>query len=259
MDEEVRVFDFQRIFLGDLPLEFVLEVAFRTAFMFAFTVILVRLLGKRGMGQLSPFELVIIIALGSSVGDPMFYPDVPLLHAMIVVTVIVLMQRALVRVADRSKLVERFVESEPRLFVREGVVDIDALARERFARDELFTMLREEGVEQLGQVKRAYLEPSGRVSVWMHLPENAQPGLPILPQNDPDRPEPSECSALSTFDGPAACCACGYVAEAKTGVANGECPACNASTGWVAAAEPEEAGDTTSNRRRRTRRNPIVR
>src|SRR5687768_8186714 len=98
-EEQIRVFDFQRIFLGDLPLEFALEVAFRTAFMFAFTVILVRLLGKRGMGQLSPFELVIIIALGSSVGDPMFYPDVPLFHAMVVVTVIVISQRALVRLA----------------------------------------------------------------------------------------------------------------------------------------------------------------
>lgn len=96
MDEEIQVFDWKRIFLGDLEPAFALEVAFRTGFMFAYTIILVRLLGKRGIGQLSPFELVIIIALGSAVGDPMFYPDVPLFHAMVVVTVIVLLQRALV-------------------------------------------------------------------------------------------------------------------------------------------------------------------
>ena len=47
------------------------------------------MLGKRGMGELSPFELVIIVALGSAVGDPMFYADVPLVHGIIVITVVV--------------------------------------------------------------------------------------------------------------------------------------------------------------------------
>jgi uncharacterized membrane protein YcaP (DUF421 family) len=55
--------------------------------MYLYALLLVRLLGKRGMGQLAPFDFVIIIALGSAVGYPMFYPDVPVLHAMAAITV----------------------------------------------------------------------------------------------------------------------------------------------------------------------------
>lgn len=237
MNEEPRVFDLKRIFLGDLDPVFALEVAFRTGFMFVFTVTLVRLLGKRGIGQLSPFEFVIIIALGSAVGDPMFYPDVPLFHAMVVVTVIVLLQRALVGLTDRSEKMERYIESEPRLLVHEGVLDMDALKRERFARDELFTALREEGVEQLGQVKRAYLEPSGHVSVWKLQGNRSRPGLPILPRSDPDFAEPVPGDEPAPFAGLAACANCGSLAEAGAGRAMGQCRTCEETSGWLPASD----------------------
>lgn len=257
-EEEIRIFDLQRIFLGDLDPAFALEVAFRTGFMFLYTVAIVRLLGKRGMGQLSPFELVIIIALGSAVGDPMLYPDVPLVHAMVVVTVVVLLQRALVRASDRNSAIEKFVESEPRRLVLDGVLDLDALTTERFARDELFVTLREEGIEHLGQVKRAYLEPSGRVSVWMYQPGDSLPGLPILPQNDPDFPAPTECHLAPPFEGTAACCACGYIVVAKRNTPIGECPACKDSLGWVEAVDTSDEGDGSTGRTRKRRRNPLT-
>lgn len=256
MDEDIQVFDWKRMFLGDLEPEFALEVAFRTGFMFAYTVILVRLLGKRGIGQLSPFELVIIIALGSAVGDPMFYPDVPLLHAMIVVTVIVLLQRALVGLSDRSAVVERYVESEPRRLVLEGVIDVEALKSERFARDEFFTALREEGVEHLGQVKRAYLEPSGHISVWMYQPDDSLPGLPILPHSDPDYSEPIDYRSPSPFTGMAACFDCGNLLEVRQGSTLGACPACDEKTGWSKAVDTAR-GDGEPGRTRRRRAHPL--
>ena len=75
MVSEVETFDLHRIFLGDTSAWFLLEVIFRTTFMFVYTLILVRTTGKRGLGELSPFELLLVVALGSAVGDPMFYPD----------------------------------------------------------------------------------------------------------------------------------------------------------------------------------------
>ncbi len=57
-------FDLYRIFLGDQPPGFFLEIMFRTVVMYLYVLLLLRLLGKRGMGQLSPFEFTIIIALG---------------------------------------------------------------------------------------------------------------------------------------------------------------------------------------------------
>ncbi|MBN9165362.1 MAG: hypothetical protein BGO98_30195 [Myxococcales bacterium 68-20] len=64
--------------LGDEPPLFLVEVALRTTIIFVYTLPLLRLLGKRGVAQLSLFQVTIIIGLGSAVGDPMFQADVPL-------------------------------------------------------------------------------------------------------------------------------------------------------------------------------------
>jgi len=182
VEEGITPFDFDRMFLGDHPWAFTLEVVFRTVVMFVYTVGLVRMLGKRGMRQLSPFELVIIIALGSAVGDPMFYADVPLLHAMVVVTVVVLLVRGLALLTERSEPVERLVESEPTLLVRDGVILADALDGEHIAHDELLADLRESGFENLGDVRLAYLETSGNVSAFRRDAEDGQrEGLSLLP------------------------------------------------------------------------------
>ena len=67
-----KVFDWNRILINDLPYFFLLEVVLRTAVMFAFLLVALRFTGQRGVKQLSIFEIVIIIAMGSAAGDPMF-------------------------------------------------------------------------------------------------------------------------------------------------------------------------------------------
>ena len=62
------------------------EIIFRTVFMFCYTIANVRLMDKRSMGMLSSFEIIVIVALGSAVGDPMFYREIPLLYAMVVIS-----------------------------------------------------------------------------------------------------------------------------------------------------------------------------
>ena len=174
--------EFDRIFFGDLSLEVVLEIILRTTVMYLYTLALIRLLGKRGLGQLSVFELVILIALGSAVGDPMFYEDVPLVHGLLVITVIVTLERLLVKLTERNARVERLVESFPVLLVKDGVLLDDAIDQEDLSRREVYMGLRQEGVESLGEVKRAYLEPSGRLSVFKQSPPKG-PGESILPED----------------------------------------------------------------------------
>lgn len=83
----IRVFDLQRMLIGDLPWTFTFEVIVRTVIMYVYTLLMIRLLTKRAVGQLSLVEFLLVIALGSAVGDPMFYHDVPLLHGIAVITV----------------------------------------------------------------------------------------------------------------------------------------------------------------------------
>ena len=158
-------FDLHRIILGDLPAAFYLEILMRTTVLFLFTLLLIRATGKRSLGQLSVFDFVIIIALGSAVGDPMFYEDVPLLYGMVVVAVVVGLERVLALLTSRQARLELMVDSSPTVLVREGVVDYTALRHELMSVSELFQALRVGGIEQLDDVALAVLEPSGHISI----------------------------------------------------------------------------------------------
>ena len=81
-------FDLIRIFLGELPPIIYFEIFIRTAVLFFYVILLLRITPQRNIGGLSPIDLLIVIALGSAVGDPMFYPNVPLLHGIAVITII---------------------------------------------------------------------------------------------------------------------------------------------------------------------------
>ena len=168
-------FDLYRIFIEEQPLSFLIEILFRTAVMYLYVLLVLRLLGKRGMGQLSPFEFTIIIALGSAVGDPMFYPEVPLLHCLAVVTVVVahdaLRHLSLEPLGGGGGFPRR---SSPAASSTDGELNLKAIDGERFSREELFMLLRERNVSQLGQVRQAYLEPSGAISAFRTTEERVQ-------------------------------------------------------------------------------------
>jgi uncharacterized membrane protein YcaP (DUF421 family) len=174
-------FDPVRMLVGDFSWEFTLEIVLRTVIMYVYTLAVVRILGKRGLGHLSPFELVIIVALGSAVGDPMFYADVPLAHGIIVITVVVALQRALEELTEWSPRVEAVLESQARRLVTAGVVDVEALDSEELTETELFSALREREIEHLGEVKLAYLEPSGVITVFKVDKDEAPMGRSVLP------------------------------------------------------------------------------
>ena len=259
MGDDIRAFDFQRMFLGEQSAWLLAEVAFRTGFMFVYTLLLVRVLGKRGLGELSPFELLLVVALGSAVGDPMLYPEVPLLHAMVVVAVIVLLQRTVSAVVDRSRRVEQFIESTSTRLVTNGVMDLQAMRAERFARDELFMLLREDGVEQLGQVKRAYLEPSGRVSAWLFKVEEVAPGLSLVPPDDPECPAPLAAGEHAEGEGVYCCVACGANLRVDVGQALAACEVCTSEQGWTLASNEAGSGDGDGSRPRRRHRGTMGR
>jgi len=101
--DDVQPFDLTKMFLGDISWLFTLEIVFRTCVIYLYTVWLTRWISKRAIGQLSLVEFLLVIALGSAVGDPMFYPDVPILHGIIVITIVVLIDRGLLFVVNSGE------------------------------------------------------------------------------------------------------------------------------------------------------------
>ena len=186
MNPDFEVFDFRRIFLGNTPLVYLFEIVFRTLIMYSYSIFLLRLLGKRGMGQLSTLELAIIIAFGSAVGDPMVDANLPILHGMVAVTVVTIFQISLERMVNKNKKVEAIVEGEPNLVVDNGVIKWDCLTKGNLSKEDLFRSLRGKDVEHLGQIEKAFFETSGQISVLFQTPKKVKPGLSLIPENEID-------------------------------------------------------------------------
>lgn len=180
--EHDYAFDLHRIFFGDAPYPFLLEILFRTVIMYAYTIFLLRLLGKRGMGQLSTLELAIIISFGSAVGDPMMGVDIPIIHGLLVVTTVALLQIGMEKVINKHKKLENIMEGTPDCLVDRGVINLENLKNNELSHEDLLRSLRSSQVDHLGQINKAIFETSGVISVLFLPPKDIRPGLSVLPQ-----------------------------------------------------------------------------
>ncbi len=225
---DYEITDWGRILLGDLPGQFLLEVTIRTVLMFAVIFIGMRATGKRAVRQLSIMELVLIVGLGSAAGDPMFYNDVGLLPALVVFIVVILVYRSLTRLAAKSIKMEKLIEGESFLIVENGEFTIDSFNKEDLGQDEFFMEMRIKNVEHLGQIRKAYLETNGQVSIFFYEDEDVRPGLPLLPELFRQR------SRTITRTATYACTFCGNVKDLSPQEGFHVCPKCSRST-WVSA------------------------
>jgi uncharacterized membrane protein YcaP (DUF421 family) len=218
------MFDWERILINNAPVDFLAEVALRSAIMFIILLIVLKLAGKRGVKQLSIFEMVIIISLGSAAGDPMFYEDVGILQAIVVFIVVLALYRISTWLTGKSSLIEKLLEGETECLVDNGRFSVEKFKRGGLAQDEFFAELRLRNVEHLGQVKKAYLETSGNISVFFYENADCKPGMPILPELFKQQLQ------VITNDGHYCCCKCGSVHELSSGATT--CPTCEG-TKWV--------------------------
>ncbi|WP_138989811.1 DUF421 domain-containing protein [Larkinella sp. C7] len=206
-EEPIQAFDWQRMLLHDFPVSYLGEVALRTFVMFLILLTALKISGKREVKQLSVFELVLVIGLGSAAGDPMFYHDVPLLAAAVVFVVMMGSYKFFTRLSDKSKPVREFLEGKPVYVIENGCILVQNFDEEDLGLDELFAELRMAGIEHLGQVRTAILEHNGEVSIFQFKDDEVKPGLPILPH------KLKESFDTLSEAGHYACCQCGQVVE----------------------------------------------
>ncbi len=175
--------DLQQLLLGEESWSFLLETAFRTLVMFTVILLGLRMLGKRGIRQLSVFELGVIIGLGSAAGDPMFYKDVGLLPGMLVFAIVVSLYKLVTNIFNRNPKFEKFIEGEPATILVEGVLHLHKFKKEPIALDEFYTELRLRNVSHLGQLRQAIIETNGEVSMFFYKDDEVKWGLPIIPED----------------------------------------------------------------------------
>lgn len=229
----MEAFDWHRMLLDEFPLTFLGEVALRALFAYLAVFLFLKVSGRRGVRQLSLFEVVVILTLGSAAGDVSFYEDVPLLPIVVVFGTLLLLYRLTTSLMKRSPRFGSWVEGKPVVIIRDGLYELHVLAEQNISSDEFYMELRQAGVEHLGQVRLGILEVNGDVSLYFQESCDMRAGLSVLPE--PLRPT----FHLIPTKGLYACVHCGQTAELVAGQ-SATCTRCH-STLWSEALNRERS------------------
>ena len=141
-----------------------LQIVLRTGVIYLLVLIGVRLSGKREVGQMTPFDLTLLLLLSNSVQNAMTGPDTSLLGGAVAAGTLLILNYVVADVALGNRRLRKVIEGEPSLLVHDGKVVESHMAREHVSMDELHRALREHGINSCDQVALAVLEVDGSIS-----------------------------------------------------------------------------------------------
>lgn len=138
---------------------------FRSILIYIFVLVVMRLMGKREIGQLQPFELAIAIMIADLASIPMTDPGIPISNGIISILGLLVMHLIISIINMKSMKAREIICGRPTILIYRGKIDEKALKKERFTINELEERLRGNNVTSLGDVEYAILETSGQVTV----------------------------------------------------------------------------------------------
>lgn len=204
-------FDLQRILIDEFPVSFLYEVAGRTILAYIAVFLFLKCSGRRGIRQLSLFELVVILTLGSAAGDVAFYHDVALLPVAVVFLTLLILYRLTIFAMGHNTHIGAWIDGVPVTVIKDGLYEYKSLRKLNMSSSELLMEFRQRGVEHLGQVRLAIMETDGDVSIYFFDTEDVRPGLSVLPPEH--RPE----YKIAPQSGIHCCVNCGFSQRIESG------------------------------------------
>jgi uncharacterized membrane protein YcaP (DUF421 family) len=141
-----------------------LQIALRTGVVYLVVLIGVRLSGKREVGQMTPFDLTLLLLLSNSVQNAMTGPDTSLFGGVVAASTLLLLNYLVGTWSGANPRFRRVVQGEPSLLIHDGMVIEPHMVKEHVSMDELQRALREHGIAQTSDVALAVLEVDGSIS-----------------------------------------------------------------------------------------------
>jgi uncharacterized membrane protein YcaP (DUF421 family) len=141
-----------------------IEIVLRTAVIYAVVLIGVRLSGKREVGQMTPFDLTLLLLISNAVQNAMVGPDSSLLGGAVAAATLLVLNYAIAEVSGANRRFRKLVQGQPSLLVHDGQVIESHMAKEHVSMDELQRALREHGIATYHDVALAVLEVDGSIS-----------------------------------------------------------------------------------------------
>jgi uncharacterized membrane protein YcaP (DUF421 family) len=150
-------------------------------------ILFLRISGKRTLSKMNAFDLVVTVALGSTLATVLISKDVPLVEGVAAFALLILFQFVISWLSVRSAVVSRLVKSEPSLLFHRGQFLYGAMRQERVNEEEIHAAARNEGVASLTEIDAVVLETDGSFSVIKRTVEGARSTLSSVQGHIPDR------------------------------------------------------------------------
>ena len=147
----------------------------RTVILYFAVILAMRVMGKRQIGEMQPFELVVTLMLSDLAAVPMQNTGIPLLSGILPICALLILELTISYISLKSKRLRRVFIGSPSILIREGKLIEEALTRNRINLDDILEELRKKDMEKIEDVGIAILETDGTLSVF---PQNAVP-LPV--------------------------------------------------------------------------------
>jgi len=141
-----------------------LAVCLRTAVIYLVVLIGVRLSGKREVGQMTPFDLTLLLLISNAVQNAMTGPDTSLLGGVVAASTLLIMNYLIAELSGGNRRFRKFVQGQPSLMVHDGQAILSHMTKEHVSVDELQRAMREHGIGSLHDVALAVLEVDGSIS-----------------------------------------------------------------------------------------------
>jgi uncharacterized membrane protein YcaP (DUF421 family) len=141
------------------------ELVVRSAIVYAFLIVILRITGKRQVGQLAPFDLVLLLVLSNAVQNSMNGGDNSLIGGLLSAGTLIALNYGVGFATFKSRRLEVLVEGRPEVLIHNGTLYKDVMARAQLTQHELEGALRQEGCASVAEVQSAILENNGAISV----------------------------------------------------------------------------------------------
>lgn len=141
-----------------------MDIVARAAVMFVVLYLLLRIMGKRELGQMTPFELVVMVVLGDLIQQGVTHNDFSLTGAILATATFAFLAIAMSWLTYLFPRAEKLLDGEPRVVIRDGALLKENLRRDRITQSEVESEMRLAGIAHMEQVAWAILETQGKIS-----------------------------------------------------------------------------------------------
>ena len=141
------------------------EFVLRAVAVYVALLVMVRLSGKRSVGQFTPFDMILLILLGTAVQNSLIGEDVSLVGGLLLAATLISLNHAVGWVTARSRRIHGLLEGRAVKLIEDGVLDKERLRKEGVSEMDLEEALRRAGMEHVSEVRRGWLETDGHITL----------------------------------------------------------------------------------------------